>query len=197
MHRPDDPRSAFGEMVEATAGSTGVQLTRFCTEVVTRAMPEILERLTDHMTAQIEQRFAMIENRQRVNLNVRAPKRDGPYTPAITRHVAGHPYPVAKFLDEMEKQDPTWKSIRRSYAPTFSMQVQVLKKRQLKGQGQLDIFVEQNHRPQLYYTIQDRPLMEEAWALTEAHREDLAGRPGVQSHLPSERPSVLALLQRV
>ncbi len=75
MHRPDDPRSAFGEMVEATAGSTGVQLTRFCTEVVTRAMPEILERLTDHMTAQIEQRFAMIENRQRVNLNVRAPKR--------------------------------------------------------------------------------------------------------------------------
>ena len=58
------------------------------------------------------------------------------------------------------------------------MQVQVLKKKKLKDEGRAAVYIEQNHRPQLLYTEEDRGLMEEAWELTTAHREDLAGRPG-------------------
>ena len=50
----------------------------------------------------------------------------------------------------------------------------------IKADGAQGIYVEQNHRPQLLYTDQGRPLMEEAWALTEAHREDLAGVRGAE-----------------
>ena len=52
------------------------------------------------------------------------------------------------------------------------MQVQVLKKSKLKAEGESAVYVEQNHRPQLLYTEKDSPLMEEAWNLTAAHRED-------------------------
>ncbi len=196
VRAPDHPMRGFGADVEASGpgGDASEQLMNVCTEVLSRAFPEILQRLTDHMTAHIDQRLVVFENRQRVNLNVRAPKRTGPYTPAITRHVAGQPYPVAKFLDEKERQDPTWKDIRRSFAPTFSMQVQVLKKKQLKDKGKTAVYVEQNHRPQLYYTVEDKEIMESAWELTSAHREDLAGK----SHhvVQRDRPSVLSLLQR-
>ena len=48
------------------------------------------------------------------------------------------------------------------------MQVQVLKKRKLQEDGVQGIYVEQNHRPQLLYTVADRGLMEEAWELTTA-----------------------------
>ena len=87
------------------------------------------------------------------------------------------------------------------------MQVQVLKKNKLKEQGQTAIYVEQNSRPQLLYTDEDRPLMEEAWTLTAAHREDLTARYGNPPQLPvaqdapamldrPERLSVMDLLQR-
>ena len=119
-------------------------------------------------------------DRQRVNLNVRAPKRAAPHQPPIARDIAGagRPFPVARFLDEMQRADSTWKAARRSFAPIFSMQVQVLKKKKLREEGKVAIYIEQNHRPQLLYTEEDRELMEEAWRLTTAHREDLAGRPG-------------------
>ena len=70
---------------------------------------------------------------------------------------------------------------RRSFASAFSVQVQVLKKKKLKEEGRATLYIEQNPRPQkraALYTEQERGLMEEAWKLTAAHREDLAGRQG-------------------
>ena len=58
------------------------------------------------------------------------------------------------------------------------------------------MYVEQNHRAQLLYTEDDRALMEQAWELTEAHREDLAGRNAEPPAAVDGRPSVIALLQR-
>jgi len=58
------------------------------------------------------------------------------------------------------------------------MLVQVLKKKKLKEEGGSAVYVEQNHRPQMLYTTQDREIMEAAWGLTTAHHEDLAGRSG-------------------
>ena len=51
---------------------------------------------------------------------------------------------------------------------------------------------------QLYYTEEDRPLMETVWETTEAHREDLVGRAGGNAAPPAlpAVPRVLALLQR-
>ena len=63
------------------------------------------------------------------------------------------------------------------------------------------MYIEQNHRPQLRYTEEDRGLMEEAWELTTAHREDLAGRPGNPQAAPmlqgrQDRPNVMDMLRR-
>ena len=195
--RPEDPRRVFGEAVEATGGTVGsattTQLARACTEAITSAVPGIIERLSAH----IDERLA--QDRQQVNLNVRAPKRGAPHQPQIARSLAGvgRPYPVARFLDTKEREDPSWKSARRSFAPAFSMQVQVLKKKKLKEEGRAALYIEQNHRPQLLYTEEDRGLMEEAWELTAAHREDLAGRPGNPQAAPmlQDRPSVLDMLR--
>ena len=78
------------------------------------------------------------------------------------------------------------------------MVVQVLKKRKIKQEGGRAVYVEQNQRPQIYYTEDDRDLMETAWEMTEAHREDLASRRSGVPALPApERvPRVLAMLQR-
>ena len=75
------------------------------------------------------------------------------------------------------------------------MLLTVLKKKQLKDSGDQPIYVEQNHRPQLLYTENDRALMENAWALSAAHRESLSGSSQARVALP-ERPSVLDLLHR-
>ncbi len=191
VRAPDHPARLFGSAVEASGSTvTSGEMVRVCTEAVSRVVPELFSKLAEH----IDQRMSTIENRFRVNLNVRAPKRAGPYSPTITRNIAGQPYPIAKFLDEMEKQDPSWKSIRRSFAPTFSMLVQVLKKKQLKESGHAAVYVEQNHRPQLFYKVEDRAIMEEAWELTAAHREDLAGKRPVAPAPIGQ--SVLALLRR-
>ena len=196
VQAPEDPRRLFGEVVEATGGTVGsattTQLARACTEAIAKAVPGIIERLSAH----IDERMA--QDRQRVNLNVRAPKRDVPHQPQIARSLAGvgRPFPVAKFLDSKEREDPSWKCARRSFAPAFSMQVQVLKKKKLKEEGAAAVYIEQNHRPQLLYTEEDRGLMEEAWELTTAHREDLAGRRAEPPAAVHDRPSVLDLLQR-
>ena len=59
----------------------------------------------------------------------------------------------------------------------------------------------QNHRAQLLYTEADRPIMEEAWGLTQALREDLAGvRQASARALPavsSSRASVVDMLRAV
>ena len=117
--RPEDPRRIFGEAVEATGGTNGgamtTELARACTEAIANAVPGIIERLSAH----IDERLA--QDRQRVNLNVRAPKRCLPRDPPITRDIAGvgRPLPVAKFLDAKEREDPTWRESRRSFAPTL------------------------------------------------------------------------------
>ena len=95
---PEDPRRVFGEAVEATGSSSGEQLARVCTDIVARALPAVLDKLTAH----IDQRLAHLESRQRVNLNVRAPKGASPQNPPIAIDIAGarRPFPVAKFLDQ-------------------------------------------------------------------------------------------------
>merc|ERR1712026_129834 len=82
-------------------------------------------------------RESVESDRQRVNLNVRAPKRAGAFNLLITMDLSEveRPFPVAKFLDLKEREDPSWKCARRSFAPTFGMQVQVLKKQKLKKKG--------------------------------------------------------------
>ena len=186
---PEDPRRVFGEAVEAAAGPTGEQMARMFNEF--NAMKEVLSRIQERLD----------EDRTRVNLNVRAPKRAAPHQPQIARDLvgAGRPFPVSRYLDEKEREDPTWAVARRSYAPAFSMTVQVLKKKKLREEGKAAVYVEQNHRPQLMYTEEDRCVFEEAWEMTTAHREDLAGRPGNPQAAPAvvDRPSVLDMLRTV
>ena len=69
---------------------------------------------------------------------------------------------MAKYLDEREDADLSWGGVRKSFAPSFGMMMQVLKKRKLHEQGGEALYVEQNHRAQLLYTETDRTLMGEA-----------------------------------
>ena len=192
VRAPEDPRRLFGEVVEATV----------CGSQLAQILANMNERMTNQekILATIQESFE--QDRQRVDLNVRAPKRSAPHQPQIARDLAGvgRPYPVAKFLDSKEREDPSWNNARLSFAPAFSMQVQVLKKKKLKEEGMAAMYIEQNHRPQLLYTEEDRGLMEEAWELTTAHREDLAGRTGNPQAAPmlqcrQDRPSVMDMLR--
>ena len=206
VQRPEDPCRFFGLEVEAASGSTGgagSQLLRVCTMLQERIAAQIDERLAAYAREQAEAlariQERLDEDRQRVNLNVRCPKGAATHQPPITRNIvgAGRPFPVARFLDEMERVDTTWKAARKSFAPTFSMVTQVLKKNKLRGEGAQPIYVEQNHREQLLYTEDDRALMLEAWELTAAHREELAGRPGNPQAAPmmQDRVSVMDMLR--
>ena len=81
------------------------------------------------------------------------------------------------------------------------MQVQILKKKKLREEGKAAVYVEQNHRPQILYTEDDREIMEYARELTAAHRDDLAGQQGNPQGAPvlpdqASRPSVMVMLQR-
>ena len=156
MRTPEDPRRLFGAVVEAST-TPGSELARLFTAMDQRLTSQ--EKLLASIHERLEQ------DRQRVNLNVRSPKRASPYQPPIARSLAGagQPYPVARFLDMKEREDPSWKAVRRSFAPAFSMMVQVLKKKKLKEEGGSAVYVEQNHRPQLLYTTEDLEIMETAW----------------------------------
>jgi len=192
--RPNDPRRVFGELVEGSSSAASTSLAE--------AFSTLNERLTnqEEKLARIDERLG--QDRQRVNLNVRAPKRAAPQHPQVARSIGGaRPLPVARFLDGKERENSSWACARRSFAPAFSMQVQILKKKRLREEGKTAVYVEQNHRPQIFYTEDDRDLMEEAWQLTTAHRGDLAGlrgnpldAPAIQDLTP--RPSVMDLLQR-
>ena len=169
-------------------------------EQLARMLTTVERRLTaqDEILARIQERLD--RDRQRVNLNVRAPKRAAPHQPQIARDlgVVGRPFPVARFLDEKEREDPTWQGARRSFGPAFGTIVQVLKKKKLREDGAQPIFVEQNRRAQILYTEDDRELMEEAWLLTKAPCEDLAGRPGnpqEDARVGQKRPTVMDMLR--
>ena len=96
VQNSDDARRVFREAVEAAAPMGEEQLARVCTAIVTRTVPAILEQVTAH----IEERLAHVESRQRVNLNVRAPKRAAAHNQPLARDItqAGRPYPVSKFF---------------------------------------------------------------------------------------------------
>ena len=134
-----------------------------------------------------------------LGINVRAPKRAAPHQHQVARGIASaRPLPVARFLDTMEREDPSWSCARRSFAPSFSMQVQILKKKKLREEGKAAVYVEQNHRPQILYTEDDREIMEYAWELTAAHREDLAGQQGnpqEEALVVQNRPTVMDMLR--
>ena len=105
---------------------------------------------------------------------------------------------MARFLDAKEREDSSWKGVRRSFAPAFSMLVQVLKKKKLKEEGGSAVYVEQNHRPQLLYTSDDIGTMEAARELTTAHCEDLAtrsGNPQGAALVVRNGPSVMDMLR--
>ena len=195
IRAPEDPRRLFGEAVDASSSSSSPPLAQVLSNMNERLMKQ------ETMLAQINERLG--QDRQRVNLNVRAPKRTMPHQPQIARDIGDErPFPISKFLDEKERQDPSWKHARRSFAPSFGMVAQVLKKNLLRSGGKPAIYVEQNSRPQLFYTDEDKDLLEGAWTLTKAHREDLAGLPGNITDPPAHvdrrpcQPTVLDLLQR-
>ena len=77
------------------------------------------------------------------------------------------------------------------------MLVQVLKKKKLKEEGRPAVYIEQNQSPQLLYTEEDRELMEEAWTMTAAHREDLVSRASPAAVAPAALPSPAPALPRV
>ena len=142
--RPDDPRRVFGQAVEAPGAGSGTELARVCTEAINSAVPGIIDKLA----ALIDER--LLHDRQRINLNVRAPKRVA-NQPPISRDVrdisgAGRALPLAKYLDQKQTEDPSWHGIRKSLVPFFGMQMAVLKKRKLRQDGSDGIYVEQNHR---------------------------------------------------
>ena len=189
VQQPDDPRRAFGQEVEAASGGpVAEQLALACTEAITRALPEVINQLTAHIDGRLQGRP--------VNLNVRAPKRTAPHDPPIAKNLAGagRPLPLARFLDEKERAYPSLNTVRRSCAPSFGIIAQVLKKRKLKEDGAQPIYVEQNHRAQIWYSEADRPLLQEAWEMTAAHREDLLSRYHPLRAI-ADRPSIVDLLR--
>ena len=148
----------------------------------------------------IDDRLAHLETRQRVNVDVRrAPKRPAAHQPPISRDIsdAGRPLPLARFLDEMEAADASWRCVRKNLTLAFAILAQVLKKRKLAAAGEQPIWVESNNRAQLLYTEADRAtVLGEAWEMMTAHREDLVRRAGVAPPALPAVPRVLALLQR-
>ncbi len=195
----EGPRRIFGDAVAAsgtdsTSPGNMHHLVQVCTQAINNAVPDIIEKLT----VLIDQRLR--QGCQKINLNVRAPKRAAPYETPIARDIAGagRPLPLARFLDEKEIADPSWCGVRKTLAPFFGMQMQILKKNQLRDEGADAIYVEQNHRAQLLYTENDRELMEAAWQMMAAHREDLVRRSSAPLALPAPPPAVpnvLAMLQ--
>ena len=152
---------------------------RHMTRLADKLSTHIDERLAAHARAQ-EEAVARIhervdQERCRINLNVRTPKRPSPYPIATSIAGAGRPLPISKYLDEREREDPRWRGVRRSYAPAFGMVMQCLKKMNCRDDGVQPIYVVQNHRPQIFDTEHDRELMEQVWQLTAAHRESLSG----------------------
>ena len=173
---PEDPCRLFGDVVEAES-SPSTQLANLFAAMNQRlTSQEQTLAVQGQLLGRIHERLD--QDRQRVNLNVRAPKRAAPHQPPITRDIAvvGRPFPIARFLDEKERSDPEWTAARKNFAPTFGMLPQILKKKKLREEGATAVYIEQNHRPQLFYTEADRPLMEEAWHITAARRDELIWR---------------------
>ena len=95
VRAPEDPRRIFGAAVEASS-STGTQLATM--------FSAMNQRLTnqEEMLARIHERLE--QDRQRVNLNVRAPKRATTHQHQVASGIASaRPLPVARFLHSRGK----------------------------------------------------------------------------------------------
>ena len=85
VRAPQDARRAFGEAVEATPNPSAEYLSRVCTDIVGRAVPVMIDKLSSY----IDERLAHLGTRQGVNLNVRAPKRPASQLPHVDSALEG------------------------------------------------------------------------------------------------------------
>ena len=112
------------------------QLDRRCSDALARAMPDFCANLPRHLDDRFEALAARLQA-PLLNLNVRSPKRllqqqfGARSQVAIVAVGAGSPLPVAKFLDEKQRADPSWAPIRKSYAQNFTKVVMALHKKKL------------------------------------------------------------------
>ena len=153
------------------------QLERVCQQVFARCLPQFVDKVAEHIDAQ---------------LTARARTRPGPYALADNDRALSIP----AFLLEKERAESAVRpaaelpgefgSIRRQFTPAFSVLVNILRQDALKAAG----------RPFAHkhsYTEAERPLMEGAWEMTAAYRESLMSRRGAVA--PETHPNVLQMLQ--
>ena len=76
----------------------------------------------------------------------------------------------------------------------YSIVAQVLKKKQLADARLLSDSVQMSTKPPVYYES-DRPLLDEVWELTRAHREELVAIHQGQRERRLNGPSVLEMLR--
>jgi hypothetical protein len=141
------------------------QLQRVCEQVFARCLPQLIDKVTQHIDLQI----------------ARSRTRPGPYALADNDQALSIP----AFLLEKERASGDFGSVRRQFTPAFSMLVNILKQDALKAAG----------RPYTHknsYTESERPIMEQAWETTAAYRESLLGRRGA---VAPETRNVLQMLQ--
>ncbi len=157
-------------------GAASDQLASMCEQFISRTLPEVVQKLTAH----IDERFAVLENRRR--------PRPGPY--AIADVANAPPLSIPSFLHQKEQLDPAFARVRKNFAAGFSILVSILKQDALEQQGRPP-----SHDNRNMYTEADRHVMEHAWETATAYREFLLGRP-IAPAGSDARPSVVDLLQR-
>ena len=91
-------------------------------------------------------------------------------------------------------QDGAWAPIRRSFVQCFSVVAQVLKKKQISDARLLSESVQASTKPPIYYES-DRPLLDQVWELTRAHREELVACYQGRRERRLTGPSVLEMLR--
>ena len=156
-------------------------LARPCSDVFARAVPQLCETLRKHLDERFDalaRRFEAQRGDNIVNLNVRAPKRplqNGARQPplSIAAVGGGQPLPVAKYLDEKQRLDPSFAQVRQTFKANFAHVAMALHKAKLADAGLRPQYVWQNQRRQIYYGEAHRPTLDEAWDLCGAHRHEL------------------------
>jgi hypothetical protein len=95
VRAPEDPRRIFGEAVEAASGSAGppghqiAQLHALLQQKFTQIDERFAAYTKTHSEALQRIQERLEQDRQRVNLNVRAPNRSSPQNPPIARDIEG------------------------------------------------------------------------------------------------------------
>ena len=81
VRAPNDPRRIFGDTIETSSSTSGPPFARMLSDMHERLLKQ------EQMLTQIHQ--SLEHDRQRVNLNVHAPKRAMQHQPQIARDIAG------------------------------------------------------------------------------------------------------------